>query len=149
MRRGDFLLLIKIKQNQILIKALWDMHLLICHIYMLVESETCFDMCSPWVKSNLSFHFMMHVFIFFSFVRITSYSILFVFPYFYVHIYLLVTVDGYIDRCQASYVLEIVCTIIGSLPENIPKSILGLNTTSSVVLREPMCVSAKLQYGCH
>lgn len=47
---------------------------------------------------------MMHVF-FFSFVRITSCSILFVFPYFYVHIYLLVIVDGYIDRCQASYVL--------------------------------------------
>jgi hypothetical protein len=53
---------------------------------------------------------------FFSFVRITSCSILFVFPYLYVHIHLLVIVDGYIDRCQASYILGVVCTIIGSLP---------------------------------
>lgn len=41
---------------------------------------------------------MMH---FFSFVRITSYSILFVFPNLYVHIYLPVTVDRYLDRYQA------------------------------------------------
>lgn len=98
------------------IKALWDIHFApLPYLDVLVESETCFDMCSPWVKSDLSFYFMMHVF-FFSFVRITSYSILFVFPYLYVHIYLLLTVDGYIDRCQASYVLGVVCIIIGSLP---------------------------------
>lgn len=54
--------------------------------------------CVFHAKSKLSFHFMMH---FFSFVRITSYSILFVFPNLYVHIYLPVTVDRYLDRYQA------------------------------------------------
>lgn len=33
----------------------------------------------------------------------------------YISIYL-AAVDGYIDRCQASYVLGVVCTIVGSLP---------------------------------
>ena len=62
-----------------------------------MESEPCL-VCVFHAKSKLSFHFMMH---FFSFVRITSYSILFVFPNLYVHIYLPVTVDRYLDRYQA------------------------------------------------
>lgn len=47
------------------IKALWDIHFApLPYLDVLVESETCFDMCSPWVKSDLSFYFMMHVFFF-------------------------------------------------------------------------------------
>lgn len=96
----------------------------------------------------------MHVF-FFSFVRITSYSILSVFPYFYVHIYLPVTVDGYIDRCQASYVVGVVGTITGSLLENVPKCVfkkgVGGKTLSSFVFRGALtCVSgSKLYCVCH
>lgn len=122
--KGNFLVLIKTKPNPLLHQSLVRHSLAhLPYLDVLVESETCFDMCFPWVKSNLSFDFMMHVF-FFSFVRITSYSILFVFPYLYVHIYLLATVDRYIDRCQASYVLGIMCTIIESLPYNTLKFIL-------------------------
>lgn len=80
------------------------------YLDVLVQSEPC--LVCVFHELSLICLFISWC-IFFSFVRITSYSILFVFPNLYVHIYLPGTVDRYLDRHQASYIVGWYASLLG------------------------------------